>query len=263
MFKVMALLDGDVEEVAEVVDTTAGSVPVRIYRPGRRQQRHARVVPRRRVGHRRPRVRRPHLPAHRQRRGHHRRVGRLPAGARVPVPGRGRGLLGRTAVGRERKRKATFAIGGDSAGGNLAAVVAQRAAAEGGPELALQVLVYPVTDCTLSHPSMEENAEGYLLTRDSMAWFVDNYLGVVRRPQGPGGVAALRGGPRRRRAGVRRDRGVRPAPRRGRGVRGPAAGRRRPGGADPLRRDDPRLHGPRGRDAQDGRTDRGDQHRPQ
>ena len=70
-----------------------------------------------------------------------------------------------------------LAVAGDSAGGNLAAVVANRAAAAGDPPVALQVLVYPVTDCTLSQPSMDENAEGYLLTRDTMAWFVDNYVG--------------------------------------------------------------------------------------
>jgi acetyl esterase len=68
------------------------------------------------------------------------------------------------------------AVGGDSAGGNLAAVVACRARDE---RLALrhQLLVYPVTDCTMSSSSYETNGEGYLLTRDTMAWFVDNYVG--------------------------------------------------------------------------------------
>jgi len=71
---------------------------------------------------------------------------------------------------------ARVAVGGDSAGGNLAAVVAQRAAAEGRPRLALQVLVYPVTDLTIAHPSYEENGEGYFLTRASMIWFIAHYL---------------------------------------------------------------------------------------
>ncbi len=77
----------------------------------------------------------------------------------------------------ERDGVVPLAVGGDSAGGNLAAVIAQKAAASGAPELSMQILVYPVTDCTLSHPSMEENGEGYLLTRDSMVWFVDHYVG--------------------------------------------------------------------------------------
>ena len=72
---------------------------------------------------------------------------------------------------------APVAVGGDSAGGNLAAVVAQKAAAAGGvPALDLQALVYPVTDLQLGHPSMAENAEGYLLTRDTMHWFREQYL---------------------------------------------------------------------------------------
>ena len=64
---------------------------------------------------------------------------------------------------------------GDSAGGNLAAVCAQRAAAEG-PELALQVLVYPVADHDLDRDSYSRYATGYLLGRDEMAWFWDHYV---------------------------------------------------------------------------------------
>ena len=65
-----------------------------------------------------------------------------------------------------------LAIGGDSAGGNLAAVVAQLAPVP----LTYQLLVYPVTDCTRSHPSYTENAAGPFLTRDGMGWFIDHYL---------------------------------------------------------------------------------------
>lgn len=71
------------------------------------------------------------------------------------------------------------AIGGDSAGGNLAALVCQRVRDEFGPDIDFQLLVYPVTDLTLSHPSMDENAEGYFLTKASMEWFVGHYLGDV------------------------------------------------------------------------------------
>jgi acetyl esterase len=68
------------------------------------------------------------------------------------------------------------AVGGDSAGGNVAAIVAQKAAAAGSPSLVFQLLVYPVTDMQFGHPSMSENAEGYLLTRESMYWFRSHYL---------------------------------------------------------------------------------------
>jgi acetyl esterase len=68
-----------------------------------------------------------------------------------------------------------LAVCGDSAGGNLAAVVALMARDRGGPALALQVLVYPVTDCDFDRPSYAENAEGYLLTGDSMRFYWDQY----------------------------------------------------------------------------------------
>jgi acetyl esterase len=71
---------------------------------------------------------------------------------------------------------ARIAVGGDSAGGNLAAVVAQIARDRGGPRIAFQLLVYPVTDARLAHPSMDENAEGYGLSRAQMAWFIEQYV---------------------------------------------------------------------------------------
>jgi acetyl esterase len=68
-------------------------------------------------------------------------------------------------------------VGGDSAGGNLAAVTALRIRDEGGPGLAGQLLLYPVTDFhTPGWPSYAENAEGYGLTRATMAWFWGHYL---------------------------------------------------------------------------------------
>ena len=65
-------------------------------------------------------------------------------------------------------------VAGDSAGGCLAAVVAQRAR-EAGPEIALQVLVYPVTDCDLDTDSYLDPANQLIIGRDSMAWFWDHY----------------------------------------------------------------------------------------
>jgi acetyl esterase len=70
-----------------------------------------------------------------------------------------------------------LAVGGDSAGGNLAAVVAHELRAESGPEVRFQLLVYPVTDGTMDHPSVDENAEGYFLTKDTMEWFWQQYVG--------------------------------------------------------------------------------------
>jgi acetyl esterase len=70
-----------------------------------------------------------------------------------------------------------IAVGGDSAGGNLAAVVTQMARDRGGPLLSFQLLVYPVTDYYLpGTPSYQGNADGYFLTRDDMEWFWNHYL---------------------------------------------------------------------------------------
>jgi acetyl esterase len=68
------------------------------------------------------------------------------------------------------------AVCGDSAGGNLAAVVALMARDRSGPPLTFQALVYPITDHDLDTPSYRENAEGYLLTRDGMRWYWDQYV---------------------------------------------------------------------------------------
>jgi acetyl esterase len=64
---------------------------------------------------------------------------------------------------------------GDSAGGNLAAVVARRARDAGGPRLAAQVLVYPVTDADLDAPGYLDPEAQLLLRRESMVWFWDHY----------------------------------------------------------------------------------------
>jgi acetyl esterase len=72
---------------------------------------------------------------------------------------------------------ARIAIGGDSAGGNLTAVVSLMARDRGEPKIIFQLLIYPVTDYYLPGTvSYTENAEGYFLTRDSMIWFWDYYI---------------------------------------------------------------------------------------
>jgi acetyl esterase len=73
---------------------------------------------------------------------------------------------------------ARLAVAGDSAGGNLAAAVALAARDRGGPELAAQLLIYPVTDFNFGTASYHDNREGYLLTKGSMQWFWAHYLGA-------------------------------------------------------------------------------------
>lgn len=69
------------------------------------------------------------------------------------------------------------AVAGDSAGGNLAAVVAQQAAIGGGPVPALQVLIYPVTDLSSKHDSYRLFPEGFFLTEKQMDWYRGHYVG--------------------------------------------------------------------------------------
>ena len=69
-----------------------------------------------------------------------------------------------------------IAVGGDSAGGNLAAVVALHARDAGAPAIAFQLLVYPATDQRLASASHERNARGYLLERESIDFFRRCYL---------------------------------------------------------------------------------------
>ncbi len=76
-------------------------------------------------------------------------------------------------------------VAGDSAGGNLAAVVALRARDRGGPRIALQVLIYPVTDADLDRPSYVDPDNQLLLTRDAMVWFWDHYVPDAARRAEP------------------------------------------------------------------------------
>jgi acetyl esterase len=73
-----------------------------------------------------------------------------------------------------------LAVGGDSAGGNLAAVVALAARDAGDLPIAFQLLIYPATDQRRGWPSHRTNGQGYLLTSDSMAYYHDHYLGDAR-----------------------------------------------------------------------------------
>jgi acetyl esterase len=68
-------------------------------------------------------------------------------------------------------------VGGDSAGGNLAAVVSLAARDGNGPKIAGQVLIYPATDFSMKHPSHREPETSILLTHSVIRWFSNHYLG--------------------------------------------------------------------------------------
>ena len=69
-----------------------------------------------------------------------------------------------------------LAVGGDSAGGNLAAVVSIDARDAGDMPIAFQLLIYPATDMNCTAPSHTENGQGYLLTSETMAYFIGHYI---------------------------------------------------------------------------------------
>ena len=73
------------------------------------------------------------------------------------------------------------AVAGWSAGGNLAAVACQQARDAGGPAIAGQLLLTPVTDCDMARPSHQQNADGYVLTAALMAWFWGHYADPADR----------------------------------------------------------------------------------
>lgn len=75
-----------------------------------------------------------------------------------------------------------LAVSGDSAGGNLAAVIARRARDANGPPIAAQLLIYPVTEHSFETASYRENGEGFGLTEETMRWYWEQYLG----PDGSG-----------------------------------------------------------------------------
>ena len=77
-----------------------------------------------------------------------------------------------------------IAVGGDSAGGNLAACVAIRARDKNIP-LVFQLLIYPVTDADFNRPSYQEYAKGYFLTHDAMQWYMDYYVPDVNKRNHP------------------------------------------------------------------------------
>lgn len=86
-------------------------------------------------------------------------------------------------IGEFAGRADRILVGGDSAGGNLAAVVCQQARERGYTAPHGQVLIYPATDQRRSHESHTEMGKGYVLTGDLMGWFVRSYLGDMSHAQ--------------------------------------------------------------------------------
>lgn len=83
-----------------------------------------------------------------------------------------------TSLGGDASR---LAVCGDSAGGNLSAVVSQMARDAGGPALSFAALIYPAVDMTAQGGSLDQNASGYFLERDDMEWFMNLYLSMEER----------------------------------------------------------------------------------
>jgi acetyl esterase len=83
------------------------------------------------------------------------------------------------------------AVAGDSAGGNLSAVVSQLAASAGVPVPACQVLIYPAVDFSLETESHQELADGHIIPRDRIVWYMEQYL------RGESDKADLRASPAR------------------------------------------------------------------
>ncbi|MGH3760026.1 alpha/beta hydrolase [Actinophytocola sp.] len=80
---------------------------------------------------------------------------------------------------------AAVAVGGDSAGGNLAAAVCLDAVRNGGPRPVFQLLFYPATDPSVRRRSRDLFGEGFFLTDDDMTWFIDHYCPRVERRGDP------------------------------------------------------------------------------
>ena len=78
-----------------------------------------------------------------------------------------------------------IAVAGDSAGGNLAAVIGQMAKEKGGPHIALQVLIYPVLDLITETPSRRAYAESYFLDKKTIDWTIETYCNPGVDPHDP------------------------------------------------------------------------------
>ena len=139
---------------------------------------------------------------------------RLPPGAGDAVSRRGLDAYAATRWASDNAEllnidPAKIAVGGDSAGGNLAAVVAQIALDSEDLDVALQILIYPMTDQSRPYPSYERNASGYMLTTAALHWFMDNYIPDHADRKDPDGIAHAAARPQRPAAGADHFSGIR------------------------------------------------------
>ena len=135
-----------------------------------------------------------------------------------------------------------LAVGGDSAGGQPGRRAPPPSCATPRSTCAFQLLIYPVTDGTMSRPSIDANAEGYFLTKDTMDWFWEQYVGAGDRT-GPrvSPVAPARRRPRRAAAGAVITAEYDPLRDEGEAYGARLVGAGRGGHDQPLRRRDPRV----------------------
>ena len=145
---------------------------------------------------------------------------RVPQGARAPVPGVRRGRARAAFAMGERRATTRVAVGGDSAGGNLAATLA----IEYDPALAL--LIYPAVDATQRAAVAQAVRQGLLPHRRADDWYTGHFMPRGRRSRRPAALAAAAPGPGGLRARAGRHRRLRPAARRGRGLRARRCARR-------------------------------------
>ena len=127
------------------------------------------------------------------------------------------------------------AVGGDSAGGNLAAVICQQAAADGGPAPCAQILLYPPTDRTRTWESLELLADGFFLRRADIDWYHQQYTGSAVAQPNPAQNPLVRDEFLRPGAGAHRHRRLRSAARRRRSLCRCVAAGGRAGRAEALR----------------------------
>ena len=78
-----------------------------------------------------------------------------------------------------------IAVGGDSAGGNLAAAISLMSRDNNGPSIAFQLLIYPVTERNFQTKSYTDNADGYQLSKDGMIWYWDHYISTESDADNP------------------------------------------------------------------------------